>query len=164
MRASLLSLKTCWDELQQQVTDKGARLDKAIDFQNRYQVALQHISQWLDEVEQRLFASSSVLGDEDAESRLRDTAALQREIAALQAEISVMNAASQQVMAEAGAGSRHLIRAAVDDLHERLRMLEQQAKEREASLQQRTQRQQSVHDRANHLSGTIAGFHGSVLL
>ena len=153
VRASLLSLKTCWESLQQQISDKDARLVKTLEFQTLHQAALQSISAWLDEVEQRLFVTSSLSAAASAD----DAASLQREIAALQAEIGVMNAASQQLMAEAGAGSRQLIRQAVDDLNERLRLLEAQAREREQSLQVQRQQQQSVEDEARELSRRMTG-------
>ena len=68
------------------------------------------------QVEQRLFVHP---WDQDTESRLRDNENLQREISALQTEIGMMNKASQQLMAEAGAENRNLIRLAVEELNER---------------------------------------------
>ena len=155
VRESLRHLAACWEVLQGQITDKDARLEKAVEFQTLYQTALANISEWLDDVEQRLFVSAS--WNEDSESRLRDTEALQQEIAALQAEIGVMNKSSQQLMAEAGAGSRELIRQAVTDLNERLRLLEQQARENEQHLQLRSCEQRSLEEQAHDVTSRMAG-------
>jgi len=48
-----------------QVDNKQLRLDKALEFQQRYQDALQNVSNWLDLAEQKLFAPDANLSAEE---------------------------------------------------------------------------------------------------
>ena len=79
------------------------------------------------------------------------------EIRALQDEIAHMNKASQDLMSESGAESRGLIRQAVENLNERLRLLESQARDKEDSLRQRDTMRQDLTQQAVVLTRHIAG-------
>lgn len=48
-----------------QVDNKQLRLDKALEFQQRYQDVLQNVSNWLDVTEQKLFAPDSGMTAEE---------------------------------------------------------------------------------------------------
>ena len=79
------------------------------------------------------------------------------EIRALQGEIAQMNRASQDLMAESGAESRGLMRRAMENLNERLRLLESQARNQEQSLQQQGTVRQDMSQQAQILGRHIAG-------
>ncbi len=103
---SVEELRACWDRLNQQVDDKQTRLERTLEFQYLYQQAMQNVSDWLDDVELKLFGSGF---DKSTEERLRENEALLSEIRTLHAEISVMMRASQQVMSNVSAENRALI-------------------------------------------------------
>ena len=65
MRRHLSALNDLWKQLQVQVDDKQIRLDKVLEFQQRYQDALHKVSSWLDLAEQKLFAPDSTMNSEE---------------------------------------------------------------------------------------------------
>ena len=65
IRRHLGSLNDLWKQLQVQVDDKQLRLEKALEFQQRYQDALHNVSGWLDLAEQKLFAPDSSMNSEE---------------------------------------------------------------------------------------------------
>ena len=65
IRRHLSQLNDLWKQLQVQVDDKQFRLEKALEFQQRYQDALQNVSGWLDLAEQKLFAPDSTMNSEE---------------------------------------------------------------------------------------------------
>lgn len=69
IRHNLDELNNLWQQLNNQVEDKQLRLDQALDYQQRYQEALQNISQWLDLAEQRIM---SPVSDKDSQQQLRE--------------------------------------------------------------------------------------------
>ena len=60
----------CYDVFTGQVSDKQARLDDTLTFQQKYQEALQNVSSWLDDIETKLFMTDL---DSDIDQQLRDT-------------------------------------------------------------------------------------------
>ena len=155
VRCCLDQLRSCWRDVQQQLHDSEERLRQVDDFQNLYQNALQSISQWLDDIEERLFATSNW---HDATSDcLQQTEALQDELVSLQQEITNMNQASQQLLAEAGAENRTLIRQTVEELNTRLRMLEEQVRAKEAQLEKQQQQQHGTLERVHDVSRRMTG-------
>lgn len=65
MRRHLAALNDLWKQLQVQVDDKQIRLEKVLEFQQRYQDALHKVSSWLDLAEQKLFAPDSTMNSEE---------------------------------------------------------------------------------------------------
>ncbi|KAK3090167.1 hypothetical protein FSP39_009684 [Pinctada imbricata] len=116
-----------------QVEDRQIRLDQALEFQQKYQDALQNISSWLDLAEQKLFNPE---GDRDSQDRVRENEALQREIRSLQSEISAMGRSSQDLLASASLESQELIRHSLANLNDRVRLLESQAQVQGDKLRQ----------------------------
>jgi len=51
--------------LLRQVDDKQLRLDKALEFQQRYQDALAAVTRWLDRAEMKLFTPDTTLNSEE---------------------------------------------------------------------------------------------------
>ena len=103
---SLEELKACWERLNEQVDDKQTRLERALQFQYLYQQVMQNISDWLDDVELKLFGSGF---DKDAEQHLRENESLLSEIRSLQLEIATMTRASQQIMSDVSAENKELM-------------------------------------------------------
>ena len=103
---SIEELKACWERLNEQVDDKQTQLERNLQFQYLYQQAMQNISDWLDDVELRLFGSGF---DKDTEQHLRENESLLNEIRSLQQEIGTMTKASQQVMSDVSAENKALM-------------------------------------------------------
>ncbi len=104
VRRSLEDLKNCWERLSEQVDDKQSRLDRALNFQQLYQQAMGNISDWLDDVELRLFGF-----DKHTDLHLKDNETLLTEIRDLQAEIATMTRVSQQVMTDVSSENKALM-------------------------------------------------------
>ena len=155
VRRGLEQLRSCWSELQQQLSDSDERLAKVDEFQNLYQNSLQSISQWLDDIEQRLFSASN--WQEATSDCLRQTQALQEELASLQREITSMNQASQQLLTEASVESRQLIKQTVEEINTRLRMLEEQVRAREVTLQEQHDQETGALERVHDVSRRMTG-------
>ena len=69
IRHNLDELNNLWQQLNTQVDDKQLRLDQVLDYQQKYQDALQNISQWLDLAEQKILSPDS---DKDSQQKLRE--------------------------------------------------------------------------------------------
>jgi nesprin-1 len=67
IRHNLDELNNLWQQLTTQVVDKQLRLDQALDYQQKYQDALQNISQWLDLAEQKIMSPD---GDKNSQQQL----------------------------------------------------------------------------------------------
>ncbi|CAH1803082.1 unnamed protein product, partial [Owenia fusiformis] len=127
-KSNLAELNKCWTEMQQQVSNKDAQLSQALEFQQKYQDALDSVSGWLDSLELRIFSHDSA---KDLDDQLKDSEDLYREIQSLQNHIVLMQSASQQVLVEASSESQSVIQQTIRDLQERVKTLEAQAKVRE---------------------------------
>ena len=69
VRSSLAELTACWEKLQGQVVDKQNRLEQTLHYQQLYQDAMMNVSEWLDDIELRLFGTPC---ESDAGQHLRD--------------------------------------------------------------------------------------------
>ena len=124
IRRNLDELNNLWQQLNTQVMDKQVRLDQALEYQQRYQDALQNISQWLDLAEQKILSPDS---DKDSHQQLRENEALQRDIKSLQNEIAAMAKNSQDLLTSTNRDSQELVTCSLANLNERVQLLENQA-------------------------------------
>lgn len=131
VRRHLGALNDLWKQLQVQVDDKQIRLEKVLEFQQRYQDALHKVSSWLDLAEQKLFAPDSTMNSEE---KVKENEDIQREIRSLQGEIQSMGRAANELLAVTNADSHDLIRQSLANLNHRVQTLETQARDQGEKL------------------------------
>ncbi|KAI8478923.1 hypothetical protein Bbelb_433440 [Branchiostoma belcheri] len=131
LKNTLDDLHKCWENMQSEMTDSQSRLEEAMDFQQKYQDALEDVSGWLDNIELKLFTSD---WSKDSEAQLAQNESLRKEIGAFQDQVYVMNRACQQLMVEADSRNRQVVQQTLSDLKDRLHTLEGQALQKEQEL------------------------------
>ncbi|CAH1263260.1 SYNE1, partial [Branchiostoma lanceolatum] len=131
LKNTLDDLHKCWENMQSEMTDSQSRLEEAMDFQQKYQDALEDVSGWLDNIELKLFTSD---WSKDSETQLAQNESLRKEIGAFQDQVYVMNRACQQLMVEADSRNRQVVQQTLSDLKDRLHTLEGQALQKEQEL------------------------------
>ncbi|XP_019623175.1 PREDICTED: nesprin-1-like isoform X2 [Branchiostoma belcheri] len=131
LKNTLDDLHKCWENMQSEMTDSQSRLEEAMDFQQKYQDALEDVSGWLDNIELKLFTSD---WSKDSEAQLAQNESLRKEISAFQDQVYVMNRACQQLMVEADSRNRQVVQQTLSDLKDRLHTLEGQALQKEQEL------------------------------
>ena len=131
LRDELRELRNCWNSLQQQVDDKQTRLEEALESQSSFQNSLRSISDWLDEIESRLYTD---VFSNDLDENVRLMSSLRQDIQVLQAEINAASRDVYGVMADANSQSRQLVHQTLTDLNQRMQIIEEEAQIKEAEL------------------------------
>ncbi|KAL3874929.1 hypothetical protein ACJMK2_037881 [Sinanodonta woodiana] len=153
VRGHLNELGNLWQQLQVQVQDRQLRLDQALEFQQKYQEALQNVSRWLDMAEQKLFNPDP---NTDSEEKLKKNEDLQREIKSLQGEIQSMSHAAQELLAIANRDSHNLIQQSLQNLSNRVVALESHAQQQGEKLRAVDRRYKQFQEEVENLEKKLA--------